>query len=108
MARSVIYIGDQQPSFPTIVTDVNGNVVNLTGYSGVTFALRVAYEPTTNVFENAGTIVSPTLGSIQYTLGSTDLSGLTAGVYAAQWTLLDASSKPQHVDAGEFELRVAF
>jgi len=107
MARSILYVGDQQPSLPTTVKDASGNAVNLTGYTSVLFALRQAYD-TTNKFENAGVIVTPASGAIRYDLGSNDLVGLTPGVYEAQWTLLDASSKPQHVDAGQFEVRVAF
>lgn len=107
MARSILYVGDQQPSLPTTVKDVNGNVVNLTGYTGVQFALRVAYD-TVNTFKAAGVIVTPATGSIRYDLGASDLTGLTPGVYVGQWILSDATSKPQHVKAGEFELDVAY
>ena len=107
MARSVLYVGDQQPSLPAIIKDPTGSAVNLTGYTGVLFALRQAYD-TTNKFETAGVIVSAAAGSVRYDLGASDLSGLTPGVYVGQWTLLDASSKPQHVDAGEFEVRTGF
>ena len=107
MARSILYVGDQQPSLPTTVKDASGNVVNLTGYTGVSFALRQAYD-TANKFKSAGVIVTPASGTIRYDLGANDLSGLTPGVYEAQWVLSDASSKPQHVDAGQFELRKGF
>lgn len=107
MARAILYVGDQQPSLPTIVKDSLGSAVNLTGYTSVLFALRQAYD-TANKFESAGVIVTPGTGSIRYDLGTSDLTGLTPGVYVGQWTLLDATSKPQHVDAGEFELRVGF
>jgi len=107
MARSILYVGDQQPSLPATITDASGNVVNLTGYTSVLFALRQAYD-TTNTFEAAGTIVTPATGSVRYSLGSSDLAGLSPGIYVGQWTLLDASSKPQHVDAGQFEVRTAY
>ena len=107
MARSILYVGDQQPSLPTTVKDASGNVVNLTGYTGVSFALRQAYD-TANKFKSAGVIVTPAAGTIRYDLGTNDLTGLTPGVYEAQWVLSDASSKPQHVDAGQFEIRKGF
>jgi hypothetical protein len=107
MARAVLYVGDKQPSLPATVKDSAGTVINLTGYTGVTFALRPAYS-TTNSFSSAGVIVTPASGTVRYDLGATDLAGLTPGVYLGQWTLSDASSKPQHVDAGEFEVRTAF
>jgi hypothetical protein len=107
MARAVLYVGDKQPSLPATVKDSAGNVINLTGYTGVTFAFRQAYA-TANTFSAAGVIVTPSAGTVRYDLGSTDLAALTPGVYLGQWTLSDASSKPQHVDAGEFELRTAF
>lgn len=107
MARSILYVGDQQPSLPAIIKDAGGNVVNLTGYTGVLFALRQAFD-TANKFETNGVIVTPSAGSVRYDLGASDLSGLTPGVYVGQWTLLDATSKPQHVAAGEFEVRTAY
>jgi hypothetical protein len=108
VARSILYVGDQQPSLPTTVKDASGNAVNLTGYTGVTFALRQAYD-TANKFETAGVIVTPSAGAIRYDLAANDLTtGITPGVYEGQWTLLDASSKPQHVDAGQFEIRTGF
>ncbi len=108
VSRSILYTGDQAPSLPAIVKDRSGNVVNLTGYLGVTFALRQAYD-TVNKFETAAVIVAPnTSGTVRYDLGVNDLSGLTPGVYVGQWTLSDGSSRPQHVDAGEFEVRAGF
>ena len=108
MARSILYVGDQQPSLPTTVKDASGNTVNLTGYTVVTFALRQAYD-TTNKFKSSGVIVTPSAGTIRYDLGTNDLTtGIVPGVYEGQWTLLDASSKPQHVDAGQFEVRKGF
>jgi hypothetical protein len=85
VARAVLYVGDQQPSLPTTVKDSAGNVVNLTGYTGVTFALRQAYDTANDL-----------------------TTGIVPGVYEGQWTLADASSKPQHVDAGQFEIRKGF
>lgn len=107
MARSVLYVGDQQPSLPAIIKDAANNAVNLTGYTGVLFALRQAFD-TTNKFETAAVIVTPSTGSVRYDLGASDLSGLVPGVYVGQWTLLDATSKPQHVAAGEFEVRAGY
>jgi NADP-dependent 3-hydroxy acid dehydrogenase YdfG len=108
VARAILYVGDQQPSLPTTVKDSAGNVVNLTGYTGVTFALRQAYD-TANKFKAAGVIVTAAAGTIRYDLGANDLTtGIVPGVYEGQWTLLDASSKPQHVDAGQFEIRKGF
>lgn len=109
MARSILYVGDQQPSLPTTVKDASGNIVDLTGYSGVTFALRQAYD-TTNKFKASGVFVGlRTAGTIRYDLAANDLTtGITPGVYEAQWTLLDATAKPQHVDAGQFEVRKGF
>lgn len=107
MARAVLYVADKQPSLPTIVKDSLGAVVNLTGYTGVTFSFRQAYD-SANKFSASGVIVSAAAGSIRYDLGATDLAGLTPGVYVGQWTLLDATSKPQHVDAGQFEVRSGY
>lgn len=108
MARSILYVTDQQPSLPTTVRDASQNVVNLTGYTGVTFALREAYD-TANKFEASGVIVTPASGAIRYDLGANDLTtGIVPAVYEGQWTLLDASAKPQHVDAGQFEVRKGF
>lgn len=107
MARSILYVGDQQPSLPATIKDAAGNVVNLTGYTGVLFALRQAYD-TANKFEANGVIVTPSTGAVRYDLGASDLTGLTPGVYVGQWTLLDATSKPQHVAAGEFEVRTGY
>lgn len=107
MARSILYVGDQQPSLPATIRDASGNVVNLTGYTGVTFAMRQAYD-TTNKWETAGTIVTPASGTVRYDLAAGDLATLVPGVYVGQWTLTDASSKPQHVAAGEFEVRTGY
>lgn len=107
MARSILYVGDQQPSLPATIKDSSGNVVNLTGYTGVMFALRPAYA-TANAFKAAAVIVSPTAGTVRYDLGSSDLAALTPGVYVGQWILTDAASKPQHVYAGEFEVREGY
>ena len=107
MARSILYVGDQDPSMPTQVRDSAGTILNLTGYLSVLFALRQAYD-TANKFETAGVIVTPSTGSIRYDFATNDLATLTPGVYVGQWTLFDAANKPQHVDAGEFELRVGF
>lgn len=108
MARSVLYVGDQQPSLPAIIKDAAGNVVDLTGYTSVTFGMRQAYD-TTNRWETAAVFVAPrTAGTVRYDLGSGDLATLTPGVYVGQWTLFDASSKPQHVAAGEFEVRTGY
>lgn len=108
MARSILYTGDQAPSLPAIVKDPTGAVVNLTGYTGVTFALRQAYD-TVNKFETAAVIVAPnTNGTVRYDLGASDLTSLVPGVYVGQWTLSDGSSRPQHVDAGEFEVRQGY
>jgi hypothetical protein len=108
MARSVLYMGDQQPSLPTTVKDGSGNTVNLTGYNSVLFALRQAYD-TANKFEAAGVIVTPSAGTIRYDLAANDLTtGIIPGVYDGQWTLLDASTKPQHVDAGQFLIKTGF
>jgi hypothetical protein len=107
MSRSILYTGDQAPSLPAIVKDPAGGVVNLTGYTGVTFALRQAYD-TVNKFETAAVIVAPnTNGTVRYDLGATDLN-VVPGVYVGQWTLSDGSSRPQHVDAGEFEVRTGY
>jgi hypothetical protein len=106
MARSILYVGDQQPSLPTTVKDASGTAVNLTGYTGVQFAFWQEAD-TVNKFKAAGTIVTPASGSIRYDLAANDLTtGITPGVYNGQWVLSDASSKPQHVDAGQFEVRV--
>lgn len=108
MSRSILYVGDRAPSLPAIIKDRSGNVVDLTGYTGVTFALRQAYD-TANKFETAAVIVAPnTNGAVRYDLGVNDLVGLTPGVYVGQWTLSDASNRPQHVAAGEFEVRTGF
>lgn len=108
MARSILYVGDRAPSLPAIVKTRSGAVVDLTGYIGVTFALRRAYD-TVNVFETAGVIVAPTAsGAVRYDLGVNDLVGLVPDVYVGQWTLSDGSSRPQHVAAGEFEVREAY
>jgi hypothetical protein len=107
MARAILYVGDKQPSLPATIKDSTGAVVNLTGYTGVTFSMRQAYD-TTNKFSAAGVIVTPASGTVRYDLGASDLAGLVPGVYLGQWTLSDGSSKPQHVDAGEFEIRNGF
>lgn len=107
MARSILYVGDQDPAFTAVVTDASGVVINLTGYTGVTFALRQAYD-SANKFKTAGTIVTPAAGTVSYTLSPTDISTLTPGVYVGQWTLTDGASKPQHVDAGQFEVRAGY
>jgi len=110
VARSILYTtstGDKQPSLPATIRDGLGNIINLTGYTSVSFSLRQAYA-TANTFSAAGVIVTPNLGAVRYDLGATDLVSLTPGVYVGQWTLFDATSKPQHVDAGEFEIRTGF
>ncbi len=109
MARSILFVGDQQPSLPTTVRNYfTGAVVDLTGYTSVQFAMRQAYD-TTNKWKTAGVIVAPpTSGNVRYDLGASDLTGLVPGVYVGQWVLFDASSKPQHVPAGEFEVRVGY
>ena len=107
MARAILYVADKQPSLPATIKDSSGTVVNLTGYTSVTFSLRQAYD-TANKFSAAGVIVTPSAGTVRYDLGASDLANLTPGVYEGQWTLFDASSKPQHVDAGQFEVRKGF
>jgi hypothetical protein len=105
-----LYVGDRAPSLPAVIKGPPpaNAVVDLTGYTGVTFALRQAYD-TANKFETAAVIVAPaTSGTVRYDLGVNDLVGLTPGVYVGQWTLTDGSSRPQHVDAGEFEVRAGF
>jgi hypothetical protein len=108
VARSILYVGDQAPSLPATIKDGNNNIIDLTGYTSVTFAMRQAFD-TTNKWETAAVFVAPrTAGTVRYDLGSSDLSTLVPGVYVGQWTLFDASSRPQHVDAGEFEVRTGF
>ena len=107
MARSILYVGDQDPSLPAVVKDSSGNVQNLTGYTSVSFALRQAYD-TANKFKTTAVIVTPSTGSIRYDLGATDLTSLVPGVYEGQWVLFDAAAKPQHIDAGQFEIRPGF
>lgn len=110
MARSILYTsstGDKQPSLPAIVKDASGNAINLTGYTSVSFALRQAYA-SANTFSAAGVIVTPASGVVRYDLGPTDLVSLVPGVYVGQWILFDATSKPQHVAAGEFEVRTGY
>lgn len=108
MSRSILYTGDRAPSLPAIIQDPAGNVVDLTGYASATFAMRQAYS-TANKWETAAVIVAPpTSGAVRYDLGVNDLVGLTPGVYVGQWTLVDGSSRPQHVDAGEFEVREGY
>lgn len=104
MARSVLFVGDQQPSLPAIVKDSAGNVINLTGYTSVTFAMRQAFD-TANKWKTVGVIVNAAAGSVRYDLGSSDLATLVPGVYVGQWILADSGGKPQHVTAGEFEVR---
>jgi hypothetical protein len=107
VARSILYVGDQAPSLPAIIKDGSNNIVNLTGYTSVTFAMRQAFD-TTNKWETAAVIVSAAAGSVRYDLGASDLATLVPGVYVGQWTLFDASSRPQHVAAGEFEVRKGY
>jgi hypothetical protein len=108
LAASVLYVGDQDPSLPTIVKDGSGNVMDLTGYLSVMFALALAYG-TTTVFKAAAVFVAPrTAGTIRYDLGANDLSGILPGRYVGQWVLVDSNSKPQHVDAGLFDVRVGY
>lgn len=107
MARAVLYTGDIYPMLPATVTDSTGAVKDLTGFTSVVFALRVAFD-TVNVFEKPGTIVAPaSAGGVSYTLAAGDLN-VVPGVYAGQWTLIDASGGAQHVDAGEFEVKEGF
>lgn len=81
--------------------------MDLTGYASVSFAMRQAYD-TANKWETAGVIVTPSAGTVRYDLAAGDLATLTPGVYVGQWTLVDSASKPQHVAAGEFEVRAGF
>lgn len=107
MARSILYVGDQDPSLPAQVTDASGDVINLTGYLGVEFAMREAYG-TANLWKTSAVIVTPATGIIRYDLAPTDLVGVTPGVYDGQWILTDAAGKPQHVYAGQFEVHEGF
>lgn len=107
MSRNILYTGDQDPSLPAVVTNDSGAVIDLTGYTRVTFAMRQAYD-TVNKWEAEALVINPpTSGAIRYDLASSDLD-LVPGVYVGQWTLEDGSSRPQHVDAGEFEVRTGF
>lgn len=106
MARSILYVGDQDPSMPTQVKDSSGNIVNLTGYTSVQFAFWQEADTATK-FKAAGVIVTPSTGSIRYDFAANDLTtGITPGIYNGQWILSDAATKPQHVDAGQFEVRM--
>ena len=108
MAASTLYVGDQNPTLPATVKDGNGNVMDLTGYLSVTFALAYAYG-TTTLFKAAGAFVSPrTSGGVTYALGALDLSGALPGRYVGQWILVDSNSKPQHLDAGLFDVKVGY
>ena len=108
MARNILYVGDQAPSLPAVIKDGSNNVIDLTGYLSVSFAMRQAYD-SANKWETSAVFVAPrTAGTVRYDLAAGDLATLTPGVYVGQWTLVDASSRPQHVAAGEFEVRAGY
>jgi hypothetical protein len=108
VAANVIFVGDQNPSLPAIVKDASGNVIDLTGYLAVTFALAIAYDSVATV-RAVGVFVNPrTAGTIRYDWGASDLTGLTPGRFVGQWILNDASNKPQHVPAGLFDVQVGY
>lgn len=108
MARGVLYTTDQLPTLPATVTDSSGDVMDLTPFTKVEFALRAAFD-TTNSFKAVGDINSPaTNGSVTYTLGSSDLATVTPGIYVGQWILTESGGAKQHVDAGEFEVRTGY
>lgn len=73
--------GNTSPAFTATVTDINGNVVNLTGGS-VKFVMRAMTAVGTTVNATA-TIVSGAAGTVSYTPTATDTA--TAGTYMVEW-----------------------
>jgi len=74
--------GDYGYDIPFVLEDYNGDIVNLTGYSGV--KIKIAETLTAASCNLIGTcsVISTTAGSIAYTVGDGDFS--TAGTYPAE------------------------
>ena len=82
-------VGNRLPPITENIVDENGNAVDLTGASGVTFSMRRVgslSSATPKVNAAAATIVgSPTLGNVRYSWASGDVD--TAGEYLCWWTV---------------------
>ena len=85
-------VGNRNPPITENIVDENGNAVDLTGASGVTFSMRRVgslSSATPKVNAAAATIVgSPTLGNVRYSWASGDVD--TAGEYLCWWTVTAA------------------
>lgn len=105
MSRNIIYVSDELPAISATLSDAAGVAINLTGIT-VKFGMRRAYD-TANLFKNTAVVVSATLGTVRYDITSSDLTTAAPGTYWAQWELTRTSdSFVEHIDAGEFEIRV--
>jgi hypothetical protein len=80
VADLTIRQGDTTPTFTEVLTDQNGNQLNLTGAT-CTFVMREMYSAAP-VVNAAMTITNPTYGIVTYNWSSTDTA--TAGLYMGE------------------------
>jgi hypothetical protein len=120
VSTNTLYIGDRNPSVgPVALLRADGSAVDLTGFGGVKFTLRLEFDPA-NLFTPAAAVplnpgssgVTDAKGiacwGVRYDWGVSDLAGAATGVYYGQWIGTDPAGKLQHYTAGRYKLVKAF
>lgn len=96
-----IKTGDTLPSYAATLLDTDGNAVNITGATGVTFRFKADNVP---IISGAGAIVSASAGTVRYDwqAGDTD----TAGDYQVEIVVTYASGSQTFPSAGYGRVRI--
>lgn len=87
--------GDRFPAYSATLTDSDGDAVNITGNTGVTFRFKAGNNTT---ISGTGTVVSATAGTVRYDWSATDTD--IAGQYQVEVVVSFAGGDQTFPSAG--------